>query len=82
LNEYITRINAKALSPEDFQKLLETLEYCRTHDKHGTFNYTVHNRIIKISSPNKIQSFKRGMYFKKKFGVYFNVICEADQRKT
>jgi len=61
------------LVPEDDpkrKKVLEACQYCQANDP--TFQYQP-NEGIKIFSQNKNQAYKRGMYFHKKFGVYFEV---------
>jgi hypothetical protein len=77
MSYYVTRINARKLDEQTYAKLLETLEYCRTHDKHGNFNYHITNKIIRITSPDIKTAKKRGMYFKKRFNVFFNIIMEG-----
>jgi hypothetical protein len=73
---FITRINARKLDENQYQKLLETLEYCRIHDKGKNFNYHITDRIIRIFSPDQITAKKRGYYFKQKFSLYFNILKE------
>jgi hypothetical protein len=73
---YVTRIDASKLDEQTYAKLLETLDYCRTHDKHGNFNYRITNKIIRITSPDEKTAKLRGWYFKKKFGVHFNILKE------
>jgi hypothetical protein len=79
MSYYITRINFANLSEEDKKKLKETLEYCRTHDKHGTFQYRITGETARIISPDMETAKKRGYYFKKKFGVFFNILIEVQQ---
>jgi UDP-N-acetylmuramoylalanine-D-glutamate ligase len=74
--KYITRIDANKLDEEKYKKLLETLEYCRIHDKYSNFNYIIANKIIRISSPDLIIAKKRGFYIKKKFQLFFNILKE------
>jgi len=76
MSYYVTRINARSLDEQTYAKLLEALEYCRTHDKHGNFNYHIINKIIRITSPDEKTAKKRGYYLKKKFSLYFNIIKE------
>jgi len=77
MSYYITRINFANLSEEDKKKLKETLEYCRTHDKHGTFQYRITGETVRIISPDMETAKKRGYYFKNKFNVYFNILIEV-----
>jgi hypothetical protein len=79
MSYYITRINFANLNEEDKKKLKETLEYCRTHDKHGTFQYRITGETVRIISPDMETAKKRGYYFKKKFGVFFNILIEVQQ---
>jgi hypothetical protein len=74
---YITRINFSKLDEENRRKLRETLEYCRTHDKHGTFEYRITGETVRIISPDEKTAKLRGWYFKKKFDVYFNILKEG-----
>jgi hypothetical protein len=73
---YITRINFSKLSSQDKEKLIEALEYCRTHDKYGTFQYRITGETVRIISPDEKTAKKRGYYLKKKFSLYFNIIKE------
>ena len=73
----MTRISIKKLSEEEKEELMRTLEYCHEHDRYGNFNYeTDGETYVYIYSPNKNQAFKRGMYLKQKFGIFFNIIIE------
>jgi hypothetical protein len=74
---YVTRINAHNLDEQTYTKLLQTLEYCKNHDKYGNFNYRITNKIIRIFSPDITTAKKRGMYFKKRFNIFFNILSEA-----
>jgi hypothetical protein len=76
---YVTRIDFSKLSSQDKEKLMEALEYCRTHDKHGTFQYRITGETVRIISPDKKTAKLRGWYFKKKFDVYFNILIEQNQ---
>jgi hypothetical protein len=78
---YVTRIDFSKLSSQDKEKLIEALEYCRTHDKHGTFQYRITGETARIISPDMETAKKRGMYFKKKFGVFFNILIEVQQEE-
>jgi hypothetical protein len=73
---YVTRIDASKLDEQTYAKLLGTLEYCRTHDKSGNFNYRITNKIIRITSPDETTAKKRGYYFKKRFSLYFQILKE------
>jgi hypothetical protein len=76
---YITRINFSKLDEETKNKVKQALEYCREHDKHGTFEYRITGETVRIISPDEKTAKKRGYYFKKKFGVYFNILIEQNQ---
>jgi hypothetical protein len=76
---YVTRIDFSKLSSQDKEKLMEALEYCRVHDKHGTFQYRITGETVRIISPDKKTAKLRGWYFKKKFHVYFNILIEQNQ---
>jgi hypothetical protein len=78
---YITRINFSKLDEENRRKLRETLEYCRTHDKHGTFEYRITGETVRIFSPDEKTAKLRGWYFKKKFDVYFNILIEQNHER-
>jgi hypothetical protein len=77
MSYYVTRIDFSKLSSQDKEKLMEALEYCRTHDKHGTFQYRITGETARIISPDMETAKKRGYYFKKKFGVFFNILIEV-----
>jgi hypothetical protein len=77
---YVTRINFSKLSSQDKEKLMEALEYCRTHDKYGTFQYRITGETVRIISPDKKTAKLRGYYFKIKFNVYFNILMEKEKQ--
>jgi Na+/phosphate symporter len=79
MNYYITRLNLKKLNEKEKQKLMKTLEYCKEHDKTGEFNYSLTENAAYITSKTREQALKRGMYFRKHFNVFFNIIIEAKQ---
>lgn len=70
--------------PAKFKQVIEACNFCVVKDKAQNFRYEVEqeSEAIYIYSSNKSQSFKRGMYFYKKFGVNFNVYFEKQNQKT
>jgi hypothetical protein len=72
----MTRINFSKLDEENKRKLKEALEYCRVHDKFQTFEYHITGEAVRIISPDEKTAKLRGWYFKKKFGVHFNILKE------
>jgi hypothetical protein len=76
MSHYVTRIDTSKLDEESYGRLLKALEYCHEHDKFKSFEYRITGRVIRITSPNVEIAKKRGSYFRKKFGVYYNIIRE------
>jgi Na+/phosphate symporter len=78
---YITRISLSKLSENEKEQVLKVLKYCREHDKTGDFNYTLTENAAYITSKTREQALKRGMYFKKRFNIYFNILIEQQEKQ-
>jgi uncharacterized protein YbjT (DUF2867 family) len=80
MSSYTVRLDLRTLAQEDRARLLEALEYCRTHDKTGGFTYTITGDATYIDCTSREQAVRRGWYFKRRFGVRFAVIAEKPRQ--
>ncbi|MCR6693136.1 MAG: hypothetical protein MRT15_12140 [archaeon YNP-LCB-003-016] len=70
---WITEIYVGWMKEDELSKLVEALKYCKEHDKDGDFNYKFEGETLLILSPTKDKAHRRGMYFHKRFNVYYEV---------
>jgi hypothetical protein len=73
---YVTRLSLRGRSEEERERIIGALAFCSQRDRYGTFKYTVAGGSVFITSPDRDTAFKRGSYFKKRFGVFYNIIKE------
>lgn len=71
---YTVRISLVNVDKDKREQIIKTCEYCREHDKFGSFNYAVFENSLLIECENKDIAHRRASYFKKKFDVYYNII--------
>lgn len=75
---WITRVSLKNIDEQTRRRALDAAQFCEENDRYGTFNWQEEGDFLVISgSTSRNQALKRGSYFHKKFGTFYNTEREG-----